>query len=82
MPKTIGNVFGQEWRDLLKFIAVTKGNTDVPTGLEPMNFRPSNLPPKSTEEQKKVAKLVEQNRKEYIAKQMKKKQEQDKKLAE
>lgn len=82
MPKSIGNVFGQEWRDLLKFIAVTKGNTDVPTGLEPMNFRPANLPPASLEEQKKVAKLVEQNRKEYIAKQMKKKQEQDKKLAE
>lgn len=80
MPKSIGNVFGQEWRDLLKFIAISKGNTDLPSGIEPMNFRPTNLPPKTIEEQKKVTKLVEQNRKEYIAKQLKKKQEMERKL--
>ena len=47
MPKTIGNVFSQEWRDLLKFIAVSKGSTEVPDGLQPMQFRPGNLPPQS-----------------------------------
>ena len=81
MPKTIGNVFSQEWRDLLKFIAVSKGTTEVPKGLEPMSFRPENLPPKSHEEQQRVNQLVEKNRKDYIAKQMRKKQEQEYKAA-
>ena len=57
-----------EFKDLLKYIAVSKGSTNVPQGLEPMAFRPGNLPPKSEEEQAKVAKLVEQNRKEYVQK--------------
>lgn len=30
VPRTIGNVFSSEWRDLLKFIAVSKGSTKVP----------------------------------------------------
>jgi len=47
-----------------------------------MSFRPNNLPPKSLEEQKKVKQLVERNRKEYIQKQLKKKQEMDKKAAQ
>jgi len=51
VPRTIGSVFSQEWKDLLKFIAVSKGSTNIPQGLEPMSFRPGNLPPKSNEEQ-------------------------------
>ena len=62
MPKTLGNVFSQEWRDLLKFIAVSKGSTEVPKGLEPMNFRPPNLPQKSEEEAARTNELVEKNR--------------------
>lgn len=30
VPRAIGNIFSQEWRDLLKFIAVSKGSTAVP----------------------------------------------------
>lgn len=59
MPRTIGNVFTQEWRDLLKFIAISKGSTSVPQGIQPLSYRPPNLPPKSEEEQKKVNQLVE-----------------------
>ena len=81
VPKTIGNVFSQEWRDLLKFLAVSKGTTEMPQGIEPMSFRPNNLPPQSLEEQRRVTQLVERNRKEYIEKQLKKKQERDKKMA-
>jgi len=66
VPRQIGRVFSQEWRDLLKFIAVSKGTTNVPEGIKPMSFRPGNLPPKSAEEQQKVNQLVEQNRHEYI----------------
>ena len=49
-PRSIGSVFSQEWRELLKFIAVSKGTTELPQGLEPMSFRPGNLPPKSEDE--------------------------------
>jgi|TARA_B110000285_G_scaffold212310_1_gene255739 hypothetical protein len=62
VPRTIGNVFSQEWRDLLKFIAVSKGSTSVPQGIKPLNYRPANLPVKSAEEQKRVNQLVEENR--------------------
>jgi hypothetical protein len=34
VPKTLGNVFSQEWRDLLKYIAVSKGTTKVPKGMD------------------------------------------------
>ena len=64
----MGNMMNTEFKDLLKYIAVSKGSTNVPDGLEPMSFRPGNLPPKSEEEKSKVAKLVEQNRKEYAQK--------------
>jgi hypothetical protein len=40
VPKTLGNVFSNEWRDLLKFIAVSKGNTNMPQGLDQINTRP------------------------------------------
>ena len=43
----------------MKFIAVSKGSTNVPQGIEPMSFRPGNLPPKSDEEQQKTLMLVE-----------------------
>jgi|TARA_B110000305_G_C19065311_1_gene459047 hypothetical protein len=59
VPKTIGSVFSSEWRDLLRFIAVSKGSTE---GLEPMSFRPDNLPQKTEEEQQKINKLVAENR--------------------
>ena len=62
MPRTLGNVFSQEWRDLLKFIAVSKGSTKVPQGLEPMTYRPQNLPQKSEAELERVNQLVEENR--------------------
>jgi hypothetical protein len=50
----------------LKFIAVSKGSTKVPQGIEPMTFRPGNLPQKSESELAKVNQLVEENRKEYL----------------
>jgi len=43
----------------MKFIAVSKGSTKVPKGMEPMTYRPNNLPKQSDEEVKKVNKLVE-----------------------
>ena len=74
VPKTLGSVFSQEWRDLLKFIAISKGSTKVPQGLEPMSYRPVNLPQKSEAEMTRVNQLVEENRQLYIKRQKEKKQ--------
>ena len=40
----------------------------MPSGIKPMSFRPSNLPPKTEEEEKLHQKLVEENRKQYVRK--------------
>jgi hypothetical protein len=34
----------------MKFIAVTKGSTKMPMGIEPMTYRPTNLPQMTEEE--------------------------------
>lgn len=69
VSKTLGNVFSQEWKELLKFMAVSKGgNTKLPKGMEPMSYRPNNLPKQSEAEIKKVNQLVEENRREYMLK--------------
>lgn len=47
-----GISFSQEFENLLKYIAVTAGNTNMPQGIKPMTYRPGNLPPKTQEEEK------------------------------
>jgi hypothetical protein len=66
VPKTLGNVLSNEWRDLLKFIAVSKGSTKMPQGLDQINTRPANLPEKSEKEKQRTQQLLEENRKQYI----------------
>ena len=40
----------------------------MPNGIKPMTFRPTNLPPKTPEEEILHQKLVEDNRKQYLKK--------------
>ena len=80
-PKSIGSVFSQEWRDLMKFIALSNGSTKVPHGIEPNSYRPQNLPKKTEEETARVNALVEENRRQYMEKQRLKKEEAEQKLA-
>lgn len=61
-------------------MAVSRGNTKVPKGMEPMSYRPNNLPKQSEAEIKKVNQLVEENRREYIQKQKQKKEEATRKI--
>jgi hypothetical protein len=35
-------------------MAVSRGNTKVPKGMEPMTYRPNNLPKQTEAEEKKV----------------------------
>ena len=49
-------------------MAVSKGNPKVPKGMEPMSYRPNNLPRQTDAEIQKVNKLVEENRREYMLK--------------
>ena len=65
---------------MLKFIAVSKGSTKVPQGLEPMTYRPQNLPQKSEAEMMRVNQLVEENRAQYVQRQKEKRQALERKL--
>jgi len=47
-----GISFSKEFENLLQYIAITSGNTRMPEGVSPMTFRPSNLPPKTPEEER------------------------------
>lgn len=58
-----GISFSKEFENLLQYIAITAGNTNMPEGIKPMTFRPGNLPPKTQEEERLHQKLVEENRK-------------------
>jgi hypothetical protein len=58
-----GISFSKEFENLLQYIAITAGNTTLPQGIKPMSFRPTNLPPKTVEEERQHQKLVEENRK-------------------
>lgn len=60
--------FSKEFENLLQYIAITAGSTNMPEGIRPMTFRPENLPPKTVEEERQHQRMVEQNRKEYIKK--------------
>ena len=78
-----GISFSKEFENLLQYIAITAGNTNMPDGMKP-SFRPGNLPPKTDEEEKLHQRLVEENRRQYIKKvkerekgEQKKRQEQD-----
>jgi hypothetical protein len=57
-----GISFSKEFENLLQYIAITAGNTNMPDGMKP-TFRPGNLPPKTEEEEKLHQRLVEENRK-------------------
>lgn len=46
----------------MKYIAVSKGATKVPQGMEQMSYRPANLPQKTQAEEQRAQKLVEENR--------------------
>ena len=46
-----GISFSKEFENLLQYIAITAGNTNMPDGMKP-TFRPGNLPPKTEEEEK------------------------------
>ena len=52
----------------------------MPKGMEPMSYRPNNLPKQSEAEIKKVNQLVEENRREYMLKQKQKKEEATRKI--
>jgi hypothetical protein len=47
-----GISFSKEFENLLQYIAITAGNTNMPQGIKPMSFRPNNLPPKTQEEER------------------------------
>ena len=57
MPQSSGSgstgiSFNKEFENLLQYIAITAGNTNMPEGIKPMTFRPGNLPPKTNEEER------------------------------
>jgi len=51
----------------------------MPEGIKPMSFRPTNLPPKTLDEEKLHQRLVEENRKEYVKKVKEREREAEKK---
>lgn len=61
---------------------ITAGNTKMPDGIKPMTFRPQNLPPKSSEEEREHQKLVEDNRKQYLQKVWERERQQEKSRVE
>jgi len=61
---------------------MTAGNTNMPEGIKPMSFRPTNLPPKTLDEEKLHQRLVEENRKEYVKKVKEREREAEKKRLE
>lgn len=65
-PRTVASVFQQEWRDLMKFITISHGTTELPQGIEANSFRPENLPKKTDAEVARVNQLVEENRRQYL----------------
>ena len=74
-PRTVASVFQQEWRDLMKFITISHGSTELPEGIEATSFRPGNLPKKSEEEVARANQLVEENRRQYLERQRLKQEE-------